>query len=179
MKKSFFLTIAAAMSLGAASAQGFHDFTVKDIRGSDFDLSRLKGSKVMVVNVASRCGLTPQYAGLQALYEKYGDDGFVIIAFPANDFLGQEPGSDEEIMAFCEENYGVSFPVMSKISVTGDDIHPLYRWLTSAELNGVSDAEVTWNFQKFLIDPEGNWVRSVAPTVLPDAKEITDWIEAE
>ncbi|MCC8018647.1 MAG: glutathione peroxidase [Rikenellaceae bacterium] len=177
MKRVFLIPFALGLAVAASSAQGFHDFTVKDIHGEDFPMSQLRGKKVMVVNVASRCGLTPQYEQLQALYEKYAGDGFVIVAFPSNDFLGQEPGSDEEIITFCRENYGVTFPVMSKISVTGDDIHPLYRWLTSAELNGAGDAEVAWNFQKFLIDRDGSWVRSVPPATLPDAEEITRWIE--
>lgn len=154
-----------------------HDFTVTDINGASFDLSQLKGKKVLVVNTASECGLTPQYAQLQELYEAKGGDGFEIIGFPANSFGGQEPGSDAEIASFCSKNYGVSFPMMSKISVQGADIHPLYRWLTNKSENGVGDYEVQWNFHKFLIDEEGRLVRDISPRTLPLDEEILSWIE--
>jgi glutathione peroxidase len=154
-----------------------YDFIVKTIDGDDFSLSSLKGKKVMIVNVASRCGLTPQYAQLQDLYEKNKSNNFVIIGFPANNFGAQEPGSNEEIKDFCTVNYGVTFPMMAKISVKGEDIAPLYRWLTSKSENGVDDAEVTWNFQKFLIDAEGHWVKSIAPNRSPQSEEIISWIE--
>jgi glutathione peroxidase len=157
--------------------KSFYDFTVKTIDGEDFPLSGLKGKKVMVVNVASKCGLTPQYEQLQALYAKYGKENFVIIGFPANNFRGQEPGTNEEIQAFCSTTYGVDFPMMSKISVKGDDIHPLYKWLTSKSENGKEDAEVSWNFQKFLIDENGNWIRSIDPRTTPLSEEIISWIE--
>jgi glutathione peroxidase len=154
-----------------------YDFTVKTIDGEDFPLSNLKGKKVMFVNVASKCGLTPQYAQLQELYDRYKDKNFVIIGFPANNFGMQEPGSNEEIKEFCTANYGVTFPMMSKISVKGDDIAPLYQWLTTKEANGVADAEVTWNFQKFLIDEEGHWVKFFTPKKSPMSAEIIAWIE--
>lgn len=154
-----------------------HDFTVTDINGSPFALSQLKGKKVLVVNTASECGLTPQYAQLQELYEAKGGDGFEIIGFPANNFGGQEPGSDAEIASFCSKNYGVSFPMMSKISVQGADMHPLYRWLTNKSENGVGDYEVQWNFHKFLIDEEGRLVRDISPRTLPLDEEILSWIE--
>ncbi|MDR2804299.1 MAG: glutathione peroxidase [Dysgonamonadaceae bacterium] len=157
--------------------KSFYDFTVKTIDGESFPLSELKGQKVMVVNVASKCGLTPQYKQLQQLYETYRHRSFVIIGFPANNFGSQEPGSNAEIKAFCEENYGVTFPMMEKISVKGDDMDPLYQWLTQKSENGKEDAEVKWNFQKFLIDEEGNWVKAVAPNVLPLSDEIISWIE--
>ncbi|MCC8087965.1 MAG: glutathione peroxidase [Rikenellaceae bacterium] len=180
MKKIIFTLLLSVGLFTAVLAQqsSFYDFIVKDINGENFHFSQLKGKKVMVVNVASECGLTPQYSQLQELYKKYGPDKFVIIGFPANNFLGQEPGTDEEIAAFCEKNYGVTFPIMSKISVKGDDMEPLYRWLTSESLNGVEDVEVTWNFQKFLIDENGNWIMSVSPKILPNAEEIIIWIES-
>ena len=159
-----------------SAQKSFHDFTVKDINGFDFDLSRVKGKKVLVVNTASNCGLTPQYEGLEKLYREYGDDGFVIVGFPSNDFASQEPGTNEEIAAFCSEKYEVSFPLMSKITVKGDDIHPVYRWLTKASENGVKDSKVAWNFQKYLIDEEGKLVGHVPPRKKPTCKEIINWL---
>ena len=165
------------LALTANAQTSFYDFTVKDISGEDFPLSQLKGKKVLVVNTASKCGFTPQYEGLQKLYEKYGGDDFMIIGFPANNFGKQEPGSDEEIANFCQINYGVSFPMMSKISVKGDDQHPLYLWLTSESENGLEDSKVSWNFQKYMIDEEGQLVGHFAPTVKPDSKKLLSWIE--
>ncbi|MDR1330540.1 MAG: glutathione peroxidase [Tannerella sp.] len=162
-----------------AQNKTLHDFTVKTIDGEDFALSQLKGHKVLVVNVASKCGLTPQYEQLQSLYEKYGDGDFVIVGFPANNFGQQEPGTNSEIKTFCTTNYGVTFPMMQKISVKGDDIAPLYRWLTMKSENGQEDAEVTWNFQKFLIDENGKWVKSIPPRTVPTAEEIVSWIEGK
>jgi glutathione peroxidase len=159
------------------SAPNLYGFTVKTIDGKDFALSSLKGKKVMIVNVASKCGLTPQYVLLQELYDQYKDKNFVIIGFPANNFGKQEPGTNKEIKEFCTANYGVTFQMMEKISVKGDDIAPLYKWLTTKAENGVGDAEVTWNFQKFLIDEEGHWVKSIAPKESPQSKEIISWIE--
>jgi glutathione peroxidase len=158
------------------SNANLYSFTVDDIQGKSFDLSQLKGKKVLVVNTASKCGLTPQYKELEQLYQRYKDQNFVIIGFPANNFMKQEPGSNSEIDEFCK-NYGVSFPIMSKISVKGIDIHPLYQWLTQASLNGKQDVEVQWNFQKFLIDEEGNWVGVVMPKTKPLDPSITSWIE--
>jgi glutathione peroxidase len=166
--------MAASLLYGQKS---FYDFTVKDINGSDFELSRLRGKKVLVVNTASKCGFTPQYEDLEDLYEKYSDKGFVIIGFPSNDFAGQEPGTNEEIAQFCRINYGVSFPMMSKIKVKGEGIHPLYKWLTTAAENGVEDSRVSWNFQKYLINEEGELVGHVAPRKKPDCEEIVSWIE--
>jgi glutathione peroxidase len=168
----------ACISVSARS-RNFHDFTVKTVDGKKFPLSKLKGKKVLVVNVASKCGLTPQYKQLQELYEKYGKENFTIIGFPANNFGQQEPGTNEEIKEFCASKYSVTFPLMSKISVKGDDIAPVYKWLTSKSENGKSDAEVTWNFQKFMIDEDGNWVGTVEPKTLPTDKVITDWIEQQ
>jgi glutathione peroxidase len=156
-----------------------HDFTVKDIDGNEFDLATLKGKKVLVVNVASRCGLTPQYEELQKLYSIYQDKGFTLIGFPANNFNGQEPGTNEEIKEFCTGNYGVTFPMMAKISVKGEDMAPLYRWLTQKAENGVMDQEVTWNFQKFMIDEEGRLVDVVMPRESPLSDKIVKWIRQD
>jgi len=153
-----------------------HQFTVNDIYGDSFDFSTLKGKKIMIVNTASKCGLTPQYEKLQSLYEKYGDEKFVIIGFPSNNFLFQEPGSDDEISNFCKSNYGVSFPMMSKISVVGKDKHPVYQFLTDKEKNGVLDSKVTWNFQKYLLDEDGKLKRVISPRIQPDDQSIIDWI---
>ncbi|MDR0370792.1 MAG: glutathione peroxidase [Prevotellaceae bacterium] len=181
MKKLIFLGILFSFFVSAtvAGQKNFHSFTVVANDGSQFDLSQLKGKKVLVVNVASKCGLTPQYSDLQALYEKYKDDNFVIIAFPANNFLGQEPGTNEEIIEFCRQNYGVTFPVMAKISVKGKDIAPVYRWLTEKSENGLKDAEVSWNFQKFLIDEDGNWVNMLSPKTSPTDNQLINWIEGK
>lgn len=154
-----------------------YDFTVKDIDGKVFNLSSLKGKKVLIVNTASQCGNTPQYADLEKLYTEYGDKNFVIIGFPANNFGSQEPGSNEEIKTFCSANYHVTFPMMSKISVKGDDMDPLYKWLTSKKLNGVMDSEVTWNFQKYMIDANGNLVDMVQPKEKPYTDKILNWIK--
>jgi glutathione peroxidase len=170
------LTLFAGGLINAQNDKNFHDFVVQDIYGDTFDLSGLEGKKVLVVNTASKCGLTPQYAELQDLYEQYGGDNFEIIGFPANNFNEQEPGTNEEIVQFCEANYGVSFPMMSKISVKGDDIHPLYQWLTRKSENGKLDAEVSWNFQKFLIDEKGNLVDFAAPRDKPGSEKIVNWI---
>ena len=153
-----------------------HDFVVKDINGKDFDLASLKGKKVLVVNVASKCGLTPQYEDLQALYNKYKNKGFVVIGFPANNFMGQEPGTNNEIMEFCSVNYGVTFPMMDKISVKGKDQSPLYKWLTNKSENGKIDQKVTWNFQKFMIDEEGHLVDVVMPKESPMSDKIINWL---
>lgn len=154
-----------------AQTKSLHDFTVKSIDGEDFDLSQFKGRKVLVVNTASKCGLTPQYEGLEKLYKKYGGEDFVIVGFPANNFLRQEPGTDKEIKEFCQLNYGVSFPMMSKISVKGKNMHPLYQWLTST-----SDSKVSWNFQKYMIDEEGKLVDFASPKTKPMDDKIIDWI---
>lgn len=160
----------------SGSEISFHDFIVKDIDGNEFDLANLKGKKVLVVNVASKCGLTPQYEELQTLYERYRDQGFVVIGFPANNFNEQEPGTNLEIKEFCEVNYGVTFPMMDKISVGGDDQAPLYQWLTKQSENGVLDQEVTWNFQKFMVDEEGQLVDVVLPRESPMSEKIVNWI---
>ncbi|MCO5247815.1 MAG: glutathione peroxidase [Chitinophagales bacterium] len=134
-----------------------------DIDGKEVSLSDFKGKVILIVNVASKCGNTPQYEGLENLYRQYKDKNFVILGFPANNFLGQEPGTNAEIKQFCTLNYNVTFPMFSKISVKGKDIHPLYLYLTNKAFNGVIDAPVTWNFQKFLIDKNGHIVASFSP----------------
>jgi glutathione peroxidase len=165
-----------AMYAGAQEKQNFYSFTVTDIDGKTVALSQFRGKKVLVVNVASKCGNTPQYAQLEKLYEKYGPDRFVVIGFPANNFGAQEPGTDAEIKNFCQSTYHVTFPMMSKISVKGDDMAPLYQWLTEKSRNGYLDAPVQWNFQKFLIDEQGDLVGVVPPKTPPDSEKITDWI---
>ena len=156
--------------------QTLHQFTVEALEGEAFDFSTLKGKKVMVVNTASKCGLTPQYKELQALYEEYVSDSFVIVGFPANNFLAQEPGSNEEIAAFCERNYGVTFPMMAKIDVKGKDMHPVYAFLTQKDKNGVMDSKVTWNFQKYLVNEEGVVEKVISPRTSPKDEEIIAWI---
>ena len=147
------------------------DFKVKDIDGKDYDLAQLKGKVVLIVNVASRCGYTPQYKGLESLYEADKDKGLVIVGFPANNFKGQEPGTNEEIKAFCSSKYNVSFPMMSKISVKGDDIHPIYKQLTDAK------GQVTWNFNKFLIGKDGKLIEHFDSKVKPDDAKLTGAID--
>lgn len=163
--------------VGSAQDKSFYDFTVKTIDGKDFNLSELKGKKVLVVNVASKCGFTPQYADLEKLYETYKGDGFVVIGFPANNFLWQEPGTNEEIQSFCTLNYNVTFPMMAKVSVKGKDMAPLYQWLTQKNRNGKQDAPIKWNFQKFMIDENGNWVGTLPSATSPLSETIVNWIK--
>ncbi|MBQ22396.1 MAG: glutathione peroxidase [Flavobacteriales bacterium] len=156
--------------------QTIYQFSVEDLYGEIFDFSKLKGKKIMIVNTASKCGLTPQYKALQSLYEKFSETDFVIVGFPANNFLWQEPGTNEEIAEFCAQNYGVTFPMMGKVSVVGLNQHPIYSFLTKKKLNGSIDSMVTWNFQKFLIDENGYVVKSISPRRQPDDEEIINWI---
>ncbi|MBM4291708.1 MAG: glutathione peroxidase [Deltaproteobacteria bacterium] len=153
--------------------QGVHQFTMTDIYGQAVDMRHFRGKVALVVNVASRCGYTGQYEGLQELYERYRDRGLVILGFPANNFGSQEPGSEEQILDFCTANYGVSFPMFAKISVKGADIHPLYSYLT-----GAAGAEVSWNFNKFLVTPEGAYSQHFLSGTTPLAAELTSAIEA-
>ncbi|HOK60323.1 MAG: glutathione peroxidase [Tenuifilum sp.] len=173
------MIILLATTLSTTNAQNvsFHSFVVTDIDGNEFPLSKLKGKKVMVVNTASKCGFTPQYEDLQALYDKYKDKNFVIIGFPANNFMGQEPGTNQEIKEFCTTRFSVSFPMMAKISVKGNDTHPLYQWLTQKSMNGVMDSEVKWNFQKYLIDENGKLVDMIPPKEKPNSDKVIKWIE--
>lgn len=179
MKKLFPIIAMALFMVAMTPQKSFHDFEVKDIKGEDFDFSQLKGKKVLVVNTASKCGFTPQYEGLQKLYEQYKDEGFVIVGFPANNFMNQEPGTDEEIKKFCKSNYGVTFPMMSKISVKGKDKHPVYQWLTEKSKNGVKDSKVKWNFQKYLINEDGSLHAVVGTRTKPMDEKITNWIEGQ
>jgi glutathione peroxidase len=159
------------------TAENIFQFEVTDLYGDKFDFAGLKGKKIMVVNTASECGLTPQYAELQKLYDTYKDKNFIIVGFPANNFGGQEPGSDQEIATFCKKNYGVTFPMMSKISVKGEDMHELYHFLTEKSKNGLENSEVAWNFQKYLLNEKGELVRVVEPKTLPTDASIINWIE--
>ncbi len=154
-----------------------YQFKVTDLAGNDFDFSQLKGKKIMVVNTASKCGLTPQYKDLEAVYKKYQDKNFVIVGFPANNFGSQEPGTNQEISAFCQRNYGVTFPMMSKVSVVGNDMCDVYQFLTQKSRNGLEDSDVAWNFQKYLINEKGQLERVVGPQTLPSDQSIIDWIE--
>ena len=158
--------------------KSIYDITVKDIEGEDFDLAQLKGKKVLIVNTASRCGLTPQYEGLQKLYETYKDQNFVIVGFPSNDFFWEEPGNNEQIQSFCQKNYGVTFPMMSKIKVKGKNMHPLYTYLTQKQYNGHSDNTVKWNFQKYLINESGQLEQVISPSTKPMSSSIIEWIES-
>lgn len=179
MKGLMIVLLAGFISNGiiAQNYKTLYDFKAETIDGRTFDFSSLKGKKVMIVNTASKCGLTPQYEELEKLDKLYGSDSFVIIGFPANNFMNQEPGTNDEIAGFCKKNYGVSFQMMAKISVKGSDIDPIYKWLTEKSENGILDSPVKWNFQKFLIDENGNVVESVSPKTSPMSEEIINWIK--
>ena len=157
--------------------QTLHSFTVKTLGGEDYPLSQLKGKKVLIVNTASECGLTPQYEQLQELYTQFGGDDFEIIGFPCNDFGAQEPGSADQIQSFCKKNYGVTFPMMEKVNVQGAEKHAVYQWLTEKANNGMGDFEVKWNFQKFLIDESGQLMKVFDPQVSPVDEEILKWLK--
>ena len=158
--------------------ENIYQFKVKDLAGDDFDFATLKGKKVLIVNTASKCGLTPQYKDLQAIYDQYKDKGLVVVGFPANNFASQEPGTNEEIGAFCQQNYGVTFPMMEKISVKGDDMNEVYKFLTQKSKNGLQDSEVEWNFQKYLINEKGELEKVIAPRALVTDPEVTNWVKA-
>lgn len=158
--------------------QTIYQFKVEDLSGNSFDFASLKGKKIMIVNTASKCGLTPQYKDLEAIYKEYKDKGFVIVGFPANNFASQEPGTNEEIGAFCQQNYGVTFPMMDKISVKGDDMNEVYQFLTQKSKNGLQDSEVEWNFQKYLINEKGELVKVIHPKTVPTDPEIINWIKS-
>jgi glutathione peroxidase len=157
--------------------QTIYQFKVEDLSGKEFDFASLKGKKIMIVNTASKCGLTPQYKDLETIYQQYKDKGFVIVGFPANNFASQEPGTNEEIAAFCQLNYGVTFPMMDKISVKGDDMHKVYQFLTQKSKNGLQDSDVEWNFQKYLLNEKGELVKVISPRTLPTDSEIVNWIK--
>jgi glutathione peroxidase len=158
--------------------RSMYEFTMKDIDGKEVPLGKYRGQVAMIVNVASKCGLTPQYEGLQALYEKYKDRGFVILGFPANNFLGQEPGTEREIKEFCSLKYNVSFPMFSKISVKGADQHPFYSFLTNPKTDPEFAGDITWNFEKFLADRDGNIIARFSPRTMPDDPELVKTLES-
>ncbi len=167
------------MSLTVFGQKSFYDLKANDINGNEIDFSTFKGKKVLIVNTASKCGFTPQYKDLQMLHEQYGGDDFIIIGFPSNDFLKQEPGTENEIQSFCTKNYGVEFLMMSKVKVKGENKHPVYQWLTQKALNGKKNSRVKWNFQKYLISKDGKLVDVVPPMKKPTTKKIIRFIEAE
>jgi glutathione peroxidase len=177
MKKIFTFLSASLLTLSAIAQTSFYDLKARTIDGKDFSFADLKGKKVMIVNTASECGLTPQYEDLEKLYKEYKDQNFTIIGFPANDFGKQEPGSNEQISEFCKKNYGVSFQMMEKITVKGENMDPVYKWLTSKEKNGKEDSDVKWNFQKYLIDEKGNLVEVISPRVKPTDEKIISFIK--
>ena len=163
---------AAAKPTVSATDSEFYDFKVKALDGSEFDFATLKGKKVLIVNTASKCGYTPQYAGLEKLYEEYKDKNVVVIGFPANDFMAQEPAGSQEIAAFCSKNYGVTFPMMDKVTVVGGAKAPLYQWLSSKAKNGWNDQEPSWNFCKYLVNEKGELVSFFTSKVEPMSDEI-------
>ncbi|MFA5573469.1 MAG: glutathione peroxidase [Brumimicrobium sp.] len=156
-----------------------YDYEVETIEGETISLSKFKGKKMLIVNTASKCGFTPQYKQLEELYQMFKDKDFVILGFPSNDFLSQEPGTNEEIAEFCQKNYGVTFPMMAKIKVKGKNKAPLYNYLTSKELNGHSDSKVKWNFQKYLIGKDGKIEGMHYSKVIPTDPEIVNWVIGE
>lgn len=185
MRKLTLVTVlcAATVLLGVpatmpATARSIYDFTMNSIDGQPVSLSSYKGKVVLLVNVASKCGFTPQYAGLEELYEKYKDRGFVIVGVPANNFAQQEPGSNEEIKTFCSRKYNVTFPMMAKVSVLGEDKTPLYVYLTDKSSDPKFAGDIKWNFTKFLFDREGRPVARFEPAVTPDSPEVTAAIES-
>lgn len=155
-----------------------YQFKVQDLSGDPFDFASLKGKKILIVNTASKCGLTPQYKDLEAVYKEYKDKGFVIVGFPANNFASQEPGTNKEIETFCQQNYGVTFPMMDKVSVKGDDMCEVYKFLTQKSKNGLQDSEVEWNFQKYLINEKGELAKVIKPRTLPTDPEVINWIKS-
>ena len=171
------LTLASFMITDSLNMETIYEYQVNTIEGENILLKEYENDVIMIVNTASRCGYTPQYEGLQKLYEAYRDKGFTILGFPANNFGGQEPGTNEEIAEFCQLNYGVSFPMFEKVSVRGDDIHPLFSELTTTE-NPDYTGDISWNFEKFLVDRNGNLVRRFKSNVTPESDEIIAAVEA-
>jgi len=163
---------------GAKSPVSIYDYTYLSIDGSEVRFDAYKGKKVLIVNVASECGFTPQYEGLEKLYEEHGGD-LVIIGFPANDFGGQEPGTNQEIASFCQKNYGVTFPMSEKIAVAGDDKHPIFEWLTDKSLNGWNSSEPKWNFHKYLIGETGELLGVFPSAVKPGSSDIVSLLSAQ
>src|SRR6201996_6757389 len=178
--RKFGLVLALMLAVGTVSAmaRSIYDFTLKSFDGQAVSLKSYHGKVVLLVNVASKCGFTPQYAGLEAVYEKYKDRGLVIVGIPANNFAQQEPGTNEEIKKFCSNKYNVSFPMMAKVSVLGDDKTPLYQFLTDKSANPTIGGDIKWNFTKFLFDRNGNPVARFEPATKPDSPEVTAAIES-
>jgi glutathione peroxidase len=176
-KFSLILMLCVAYASLAAQSKSIYDFTMKSIDGQPVSLGSYSGKVVLLVNVASKCGFTPQYAGLEAVYEKYKDKGLVIVGIPANNFMSQEPGTNEEIKKFCSNKYNVTFPMMAKISVKGDDQAPLYSFLTGQETDPQYGGDIKWNFTKFLFDRSGKPVARFEPNVTPDSPQVTAAIE--
>lgn len=160
------------------SAQGIYDLDYTSIDGEKVSLSKYKGKKILFVNVASKCGFTPQYKALQELSKKYPNK-LVVIGFPSNEFGGQEPGTEAEIKTFCKDNYGVTFPMASKIAVTGDKKHPIYQWLTQKAKNGKEDSSVKWNFQKYIVDEKGEWLAYFYSLTNPMSEKVTNLVEGK
>ena len=156
----------------------FYDIRVKTIDGDYFDLSTFRGKKLLVVNVASKCGLTSQYKQLEELYKEYKNQNFAVLAFPSSDFANQEFNDSQKILSFCKKNYGVTFPIFEKVSVRGKSKHFIYQWLTEKNKNGKKNVSVLWNFQKFIIDENGQWVDYFLPTTSPKSKKIVKWINS-
>lgn len=156
-----------------------HQFKAKTLDGEILDFATLKGKKILIVNTASKCGFTPQYKDLEALYEKYKDKNFVILGFPCNQFGNQEPGNSSDIKSFCTKNYGVTFTMMEKIDVKGDSVSEIYKWLTDKKLNGVEGSSVKWNFQKYMIDENGFLVGNVGSIKSPNCSTIVNWLEGK
>ena|SRR5271165_774629 len=177
LKTLIVLAAGAILMAGSAGAASVYDYTLSSIDGKPTPLASFKGKVVLLVNVASRCGYTPQYTGLEALYEKYKDQGFVIVGFPANNFGAQEPGTNEEIKTFCKSKYSVTFPMMAKVSVKGDDATPLYQFLTSKAANPATDGEIKWNFTKFLVDRDGNVIARFEPKVTAEDPALVGAVE--
>ena len=175
--KKLFLSLLIFAGVAMAGEKSIYDFTMNSIDGKATSLSSLKGKVVLLVNVASRCGFTPQYSALESVYEKYKGRGFVIVGIPANNFGSQEPGTNEEIKTFCSTKYNVTFPMMSKVSVKGGDITPLYQYLTDKTANPQTGGEIQWNFTKFLVGPDGKPVARFEPNVTPDDPQVVAAIE--
>jgi glutathione peroxidase len=173
-----FVQLLLPATILAATASSVYDYTLKSIDGQPTALSSFRGKVVLLVNVASRCGYTPQYTGLESLYEKHKDEGFVIVGVPANNFMSQEPGTNEEIKTFCKSKYDVKFPMMAKVSVKGSDQAPLYQYLTSKEQNPKTGGDIKWNFTKFLIDRNGQVIARFEPAVTPADPALTSAVQA-
>ena len=178
LNRAALLVTAVLLATVSASAASVYDYTLNSIDGKSTPLSTYKGKVLMLVNVASKCGYTPQYAGLEALYQKYKDQGFVIVGIPANNFMSQEPGTNAEIKSFCKTKYDVQFPMMSKVSVAGADKAPLYQFLTSSQENPQTGGEIKWNFTKFLISRDGRMLNRFEPAVTPEDPALTSAVEA-